>query len=161
MSCDWAEDAYFVPNLHPTLDMEEQRLIVEAERHREHVKWCDEMCEQQRLTIPNRRIALKMLLNEAYSRDLASAKRRKDSDEEVYALRVSWQHIGKQVSRDMEVRDNSPIVLKNLSCMCVFISDSICREYGENIEARQRRMDKMHEGIQYLENRRVLFHNTE
>lgn len=138
-------------------DLEEQRSVVASERWRHHVQWCDRMNASQRMTFNNRRISLKILVSEAFHRDVAEAQKRGDVMT-PNQLKKMWHDIAQRVMHDMEHQDNSANVLKNLSCMCVFISDTICREYGENVEARVRRMSKMRESIEQLRERGTLFH---
>lgn len=208
---------------HPYLDMDEQRQSVASDRLESHMRWCDSMSEKQRLSLDNRRCALKILINEACLRDRTNTKKealkvalyyqahghdedslrqaledheREDghlfaSPTEVAALRTlnttegigrlyenvvrcpspvlmdryvreildpearsmvqekdsrimqQWRFIADQVVDDMECFDYSATVLKNLSCMSVFIPENISRDYGENFVARQERLKKM------------------
>lgn len=148
-------DDYRSDNLH--IDLEEQRSEVAHERWRHHIQWCDRMNESQRMTHNNRRISLQILVNEAFHRDVLEARRRGD-DTSPAELKRMWTSIGQRIKDEMEHHDNSANVLKNLSCMCVFISDNVCRQYGENVDARVRRMDKMRDSLERLRERGTLFH---
>jgi hypothetical protein len=141
------------------LDLDEQRSLIANERWRHHIQWCDRMNESQRMTHNNRRISLQILVSEAFHRDVAEARRRGD-DTSPAELKRMWKRIGQRIMSEMEHQDNSANVLKNLSCMCVFISDNVCRQYGENIDARMRRMNKMRNSIEQLRERGTLFHDS-
>ncbi|CUG88232.1 Hypothetical protein, putative [Bodo saltans] len=142
----------FVP-----FDLEEQRSEIAHQRWRHHIQWCDRMNESQRMTHNNRRISLQILVNEAFHRDVSEARRRGD-DTSPKELKRMWKNISERVKSEMEHCDNSASVLKNLSCMCVFISDNVCRQYGENVDARVRRIDKMRNSLERLREQGTLFH---
>jgi hypothetical protein len=61
----------------------------------------------------------------------------------------------------MDADDNSGVVLRNLSCMCIFIPRDVQRQYGENHQARMQRMENMREGLRRLQERGELFHRPE
>lgn len=138
-------------------DLEEQRSEIAHERWRHHIQWCDRMNESQRMTHTNRRISLQILVNEAFHRDVSEARRRGD-DTSPAELKKMWARIAKRIKTEMEHCDNSANVLKNLSCMCVFISDNVCRQYGENVDARLRRIDNMRSSLERLREQGTLFH---
>ena len=147
---------------HPYVDVEEQRQVVANEKWREHVKWCDRLAVAQRLSFDNRRVALKILINEAFSRDLTFCRTRPDFTAEMERiLRNEWKVVAGRILRDMEVEDNSSVVLRNLSCMCIFIPQDVTRQYGENHESRMRRMENMRDGLRRLQERGALFHGEE
>lgn len=137
-------------------DVEEQKMHVAEERWRHHIMWCDRLSEKQRMSHPNRRISLKMLLNEAFHRDLQECQRRGDPMS-TKELTRRWNDIGRQMLQDMENGDQSDAVLRKLSCMSVFTSESICREYGENPMARFRRMERMRGTLLNLKAKNALF----
>lgn len=137
-------------------NIEEQRAHVAGERWRQHQMWCDRLTEKQRMSHHNKRISLKILVSEAFQRDAEEARKR-GVDIPRSELKKMWADIAQRVMNDMEHRDNSAVVLRNLSCMCVFVSDNICREYGENVEARQRRLERMQESISHLRETGSLF----
>lgn len=139
------------------IPIEEQKQLVAEERWRHHIRWCDRMSESQRLSFQNRRISLKILMNEAYKRDISGSAER----DAVAQRKQKWQDIAARAMQDMEHQDNSAVVLKNLSCMCVFIDESICRDYGENNEARERRIENMRSTIRNLQQTGSLFAHDE
>lgn len=145
-------------NSNEEIQIEEQKLLVAEERWRQHIRWCDRMSESQRLSFQNRRISLKILMSEAYKRDISTSTTSGDSKEE---RKQKWQDIAARAMQDMEHQDNSAVVLKNLSCMCVFIDESICRDYGENNEARERRIENMRSTIRTLQENGALFAQEE
>lgn len=160
-------------------DIDEQRRHVSAERWREHVLWCERMSQDQKLSLSSRRAAMKILVNEAFQRDIQRCKtdfkrfgvdslRLTDSfahctsPEERFRLeleriRQEWYQVATAVEDDMAHFDLSSLVLKHLSCMCVFIPDSICREYGENAESRRQRVENMRDVISRLNAEGKLF----
>lgn len=140
-----------------TFELEEQRSIVAEERWREHSKWCEKLADFGRLSFHSRRIALKILISEAYHRDRAHATSRGADASQLDELRRQWATIARHIERDMMTFDNSGVVLKNLSCMCVFIAGKVCREYGENCEDRQRRVEQQHALLQRLQEEGRLF----
>lgn len=162
-----------------SFDIDEQRQHVAAEKWRDHLKWCDKMVDSQRMNLSGRRAALKILVNEAFQRDVwrcraefrkfgvdslkltdsfAHDKSPKERLEiEIEHIKREWHQIAMAVLDDMAHFDLSALVLKHLSCMCVFIPDSICREYGDNADARQQRMDNMRELISRLNEEGKLF----
>eukprot|EP00331_Platyophrya_macrostoma_P011309 CAMPEP_0176417142 /NCGR_PEP_ID=MMETSP0127-20121128/6727_1 /TAXON_ID=938130 /ORGANISM="Platyophrya macrostoma, Strain WH" /LENGTH=189 /DNA_ID=CAMNT_0017797275 /DNA_START=76 /DNA_END=645 /DNA_ORIENTATION=+ len=137
-------------------DVEEQKIQVAEERWRHHIMWCDRLAEKQRMSFPNRRISLKMLLNEAFQRDVQECRRRGEPMSRK-ELTCRWNDIGRQMLRDMEHGDHSDAVLRKLSCMSVFTSESICREYGENPTARFNRMERMMGTLRTLKAQNALF----
>ena len=139
------------------LDLEEQRNAVAAERWRDHVRWCDKQLESQKLSFRNRRIAIRMLIAEAFQRDREAALRKGASADLISMLKNKWKVVLDQIMDDMHYQDNSAIVLKNLSCMCVFISGSVCHEYGENVTDRQRRVERQRDRILNLREQGQLF----
>lgn len=145
---------------HPFLDVDEQRQIIATEKWRDHAKWCDRLASAQRLSFENRRVALKILINEAFARDLAFCRASSAFDLSTeLRLRREWKTVAERILRDMEDHDNSSLVLRNLSCMCIFIPHDVSRQYGENHESRMRRMENMRDGLRRLQERGALFHS--
>lgn len=155
LSSESSDDVNYTSEL--PFDLEEQRMQVASERWRTHVRWLDCMHETTRFSYVDRRISLKILISEAFERDLEEARRRGD-DVSPAALKVMWRGIAARVMADMEERDNSAVVLRNLSCMGVFIApDGHGREYGENATARQKRLTNMEATIQRIRSQGSLF----
>lgn len=80
-----------------------------------HRKWCDRHECASVLSLEQRRVALYMLVCEAYRRDMG----RKAGVE----VRKQWNTIWRKIAQDMKDRDNSPFVMKNLGEMCIFEDD--------------------------------------
>lgn len=197
---------------HPFLNMDEQRINIRNHKLEKHVKWTETMSDAQRLSHFNRKVAIKILVSEAQSRDESNTakmmarqahercrlrvdarmqlvrfeKEREgdsfdvetlrdtisnemrdihkeddacQSDEAVRTVRVLWKSIADKVMEEMYFFDNSSLVLKNMSCMCVFIPENICREYGDNLFLRQARVANQHALLDRLGHERRKFVN--
>ena len=143
------------------LDMEEQRSTVIGDRWRSHAEWCDGHAEASRLSLSNRRVALKCLLHEAHRRH-AKETLRSEPVHETRNIRSQhltrmWDNISSEVMLDMRYRDNTALVMKNLSCMCIFLDGRQCHEYGENPTDRQRRVQNQQSILQQIAQSNSLF----
>lgn len=150
---DNGEDAQFQRHL----DLEEQRYMVDEDRWRSHTMWCEKQMEATRFSVNNRRIALKILLCEAFRRDRQSLVANGGNTEDLQRVREKWRAIGRAVMHDMHYQDNSATVLRKLSSMSVFITGQICHQYGENAEERRRRQERQYEFIRELQYSGSLF----
>ena len=83
------------------------------------------------------------VLMDRYVRDILDPSSRQLVQEKDSKILQQWRFVADQVVDDMECFDYSATVLKNLSCMSVFIPENISRDYGENFVARQERLKKM------------------
>ena len=132
----------------------DQRVIVAAEKWRDHLKWCDRMAETTRLSLVDRRISLQILINEACHREMKQLH----STEAKVEVRKQWVHIASLVAQDMSHQDDSAVVLKNLSCMGVFQTKTHLA-YGDNSEARTNRVELMALKMAEMRKSGVLFLN--
>lgn len=140
------------------VDLEEQRCTVDAEKWRDHVKWCDRQSELQRMSLHQKRIALKILVDEAFRRDMEwTGNDNNAAEEEIKVVKEEWKQIGREVLQDMCCFDNSATVLKNLSCMSVFVLGQVSRTYGENLQERQNRIERQREILMRLREQNLLF----
>ncbi len=124
---------------------------IQQHKARQHVAWVEKHAMEAHFTYEKRVVALKILLSEAYTRDMDYLAAQGAPKEEIEAAVSAWKCIAAQAMRDMRFRDNSPLVLKNFSCMCIFLVGKQCREYGENAADRMARFTRQQAVIRSLQ----------
>ncbi|RNF05331.1 hypothetical protein TraAM80_04638 [Trypanosoma rangeli] len=132
--------------MHPFLDMNEQRLLVENERMQKHYELFISMGQKHTRPLNELSIFSRCLLNEAHRVHISLVRRyNKTCQEKSLPLKNEqeinhqWQCIKLAVEQDLYM-EGFAAVQRRLSCMCIFNPSTDERPYGDNEHVRHQRL---------------------
>jgi len=130
-------------------DWAAQLRSVAAEQQRKNIQYHAAMAEQSSLNLSSRRVAIQILIAEARREAQRTGSNR--------VTKEQWRTIMTDAMEDMTFTDNSALVMKNLSCMCIFVPGRQAAQYGDNPEDRTHRMQRHHSVLEKLQRSNRLF----
>lgn len=152
MSVTYCNNGY--QQYHAYLDLDEQRSLVAEDTWRANTLWVEREAEAAKMTPANRKIAVKILIQEAYRLDKLHAQSRFGAgSDEVLQVQSAWRVIAAAAMADMEVQyspafafhqpqENSATVMGKFSSMGIFIAGQGSRHYGENDAGKFQRLEQ-------------------
>jgi hypothetical protein len=130
-------------------DWQVQLKAVALERQRRNVGYHAQMIEAAAMNLNNRRAGIHILVTEAY--------REAQRTNCTRVSRQQWYTILQDAMDDMTFTDNSALVMKNLSCMCIFVPGRQASVYGDNPEDRAHRIQRHQSMLERLRLAKALF----
>ncbi|KEG08074.1 hypothetical protein DQ04_08071030 [Trypanosoma grayi] len=133
-------------DVHPFLNMDEQRSLVENERMQRQYEYFISIGQKNALPPNEVGVSSKSLLNEAHRTHISLVRRYNKmcgekslptKDEE--AINHQWRCIESSVERDLYM-EGFVFVQRRLSCICIFNPDSDERPYWDNEDFREQRL---------------------
>eukprot|EP00760_Papus_ankaliazontas_P035722 PhM_4_TR7990/c0_g3_i1/m.94658 len=148
------ETPFYSFNLPPARsDWQYQVKAAAMDRQRRNMQYHQEMMEMTSTPLQTRRAAIHILIAEAER----EARRTRCGR----VTREQWAVILQEAMDDMTFADNSQLVLKNLSCMCIFVPGRQCPLYGDNPEDRSHRIERHQRVLERLSSTGRLFLSPE
>ena len=139
------------PTFRPDLNREEQLASYNLYKWHLHSQYTERMQREQSEHTPQyKKVAIQFLLDEAH----ALHQERKPRNEQCPEKRKKWCNIATHAMRDLRT-SGSQSVIRNLSCMCIFVGGHQADSYGEHELDRTRRITQQCDTLNKLHMQRA------
>jgi len=139
---------------------DEQISNYNTHKWRRQAEYLEERAKESEIPFQGRRIGMRLLVDEAHRLHQRSSSRSKHSSNSVNeqsedpSLAARWQKIGKRAMQDLSTMGPQNVI-RNLSCMCIFVDGRQAEVYGEHEMDRTRRVTQQCDVLNKLHMQRL------